>query len=247
MKIIFLLLFSNMAMAEVATFAGGCFWCMEPPYEKLVGVSKVISGYAGGTEKNPKYKEVASGKTSHREAVQVHFNPELISYERLLEIFWMNIDPTDGKGQFVDKGFQYTSAIFTHDKKQKELALKSLELLKESKKFKKIMTKILDFTTFYEAEEYHQNYYRKNPLTATKYKYYRNASGRDDFINKHWKKGERFPWKSYLKPKDLKNKLSEMEFQVTQEEGTEPPFENKYWDNKKAGIYVDIVSGEPLF
>ena len=248
-KLLFFFLFISFnSMAEVATFAGGCFWCMEPPFEKLVGVSKVISGYAGGKEKNPSYKEVASGKTGHREAVQVHYNPELISYQRLLEVFWMQIDPTDGKGQFVDKGFQYTSAIFPHNENQRKLAEKSVDILKGMKKFKKIETKIEDFSSFYEAEEYHQDYYRKNLYTTAKYKYYRNASGRDDFIEKYWKKGERFVWNdSYKKPKDLKKKLTDLQFEVTQHEATEKPFENSYWDNKKDGIYVDIVTGEPLF
>ena len=240
--------FTISVKAEVATFAGGCFWCMEPPYENLVGVSKVISGYAGGKEKNPAYKDVASGKTGHREAVQVHYDPSLISYQRLLEIFWINIDPTDPKGQFVDKGFQYTSAIFPHNDQQETLAKESLKALKKTGKFPSIVTKIEKFTTFYPAEDYHQDYYKKNLVTKTKYKYYRNASGRDDFINKHWKKGERLTWDSnYKKSSNLKKKLSSLEYEVTQEEGTEPPFKNKYWDNKKSGIYVDIVSGEPLF
>lgn len=234
--------------AEVATFAGGCFWCMEPPFEKLMGVSKVISGYSGGSEKNPKYEEVASGKTGHRESVQVHYNPDLVSYRRLVEIFWMNIDPTDGKGQFVDKGFQYSSAIFTHNEKQKLIAQESLELLKKSGKFNKIETKIIDFKSFYPAEDYHQDYYKKNLVTKTKYKYYRAASGRDDFIEKHWKKIETFNWKSdYKKPENFKENLNEIQIEVTQNEGTEPPFKNEYWDNKREGIYVDIVSGEPLF
>jgi methionine-S-sulfoxide reductase len=116
---------SGQASDKIATFAGGCFWCMEPPYEKLVGVKEVISGYAGGTKKNPNYKEVASGKTDHREAVQVIYDPELVSYERLLEIFWMNVNPTDSKGQFVDRGFQYSPAIFFHNELEKELAIKS--------------------------------------------------------------------------------------------------------------------------
>ncbi len=251
MKFLFAIVFCFFGLnvkADVATFAGGCFWCMEPPFEKLVGVSKVISGYSGGSEKNPKYEEVARGKTGHRESVQVHYNPDLVSYRRLVEIFWMNIDPTDGNGQFVDKGFQYSSAIFTHNKTQRKIALKSLDLLKLSGKFKKIETKIIDFKSFYPAEDYHQDYYKKNLVTKTKYKYYRAASGRDDFIEKHWKKDETLNWQSdYQKPNNFKNKLSEIQLEVTQNEGTEPPFKNEYWDNKQAGIYVDVVSGEPLF
>ena len=236
---------------KVATFAGGCFWCMEPPYEKLVGVKEVISGYAGGTKKNPAYKEVATGKTKHREAVQVIYDPSLVSYERLLEIFWMNVNPTDNEGQFVDRGFQYSPAIFFHDEKEKTLAVKSADLLNKSKVFKKeIITPIIKFTTFYPAEDYHQNYYKKNALTKVKYKYYRNASGRDDFINKYWKEGDQV-FKAYHlaipDKKNLKKKLSEIEYQVTQEDATEPPFKNKYWNNKQEGIYIDIVSKEPLF
>ena len=236
-----------------ATFAGGCFWCMEPPYEKLVGVSSVISGFAGGTKKNPSYELVSSGKTKHREAVQITFDPSIISYERLLEIFWQNIDPTDSNGQFVDKGFQYTSAIFTHDEEQTKLAKKSLSLLRNLKLFKKpIVTPIIEFSTFYPAEEYHQDFYRKSLITKAKYKYYRNASGRDDFINKYWSEGNKtfltLDQRKVVPPKEtLEKKLSETQFDVTQEDGTEPPFKNKYWDNKKEGIYVDIVSGEPLF
>lgn len=250
--LIILVMIVSVAQAgtKLATFAGGCFWCMEKPFEDLVGVSEVISGYAGGQIKNPSYKQVSSGSTKHREVVQVHYDPKLVSYERLLEVFWMNIDPTDSKGQFVDKGFQYTSAIFTHDEEQKNLAIKSKELLKKMGKFKKVVTPIIDYTTFYAAEDYHQNYYRKNLLTKTKYKYYRNASGRDDFIEKHWKGYELFSWnQSFQKPTkiELKKKLSAIQYEVTQEEGTERPFKNKYWDNKRDGIYVDIISGEALF
>lgn len=248
--LVFCSLFSTAATLEKATFAGGCFWCMEPPFEKLVGVKSVISGYAGGTKLNPSYSEVSSGKTSHREVVQVSYDPSLVSYKRLLEIFWMNIDPTDDKGQFVDKGQQYTSGIFYHNEKQRELAQESLDLLKGRGKFKKVVTPILAFTTFFPAEEYHQDFYKKSLVSKTKYKYYRNASGRDDFIEKHWKKGETFPWKTiYKKPalSQLKKNLSKIQFEVTQADATERPFKNRYWDNKADGIYVDVVSGEPLF
>ncbi len=244
-----LVAFNTYGKTQVATFAGGCFWCMEPPYEALVGVESVVSGYAGGKKKNPTYKEVSSGKTEYREAVQVKFNSDLVSYKRLLEVFWMNIDPTDNKGQFVDRGFQYTAAIFTHSKKQEVLAKTSKELLKKTGKFKAVVTPIIEYTTFYPAEEYHQDYYKKSLLTKTKYKYYRKKSGRDDLIEKHWKQGDRFSWTSYNKPsqKELKEKLSKLQYKVTQLEATEPAFENTYWENKKEGIYVDIVSGEPLF
>ena len=243
---------NSFAALEKATFAGGCFWCMEPPFEKLIGVKTVISGYAGGTKKDPNYQEVSSGSTKHLESVQVTFDSDLVSYKRLLEIFWQNINPTDNGGQFVDRGHQYTTAIFYHNEEQKAQAQASLKALKELQKFdKKIVTPIIAFTTFYEAEGYHQDYYKKSLVTKTKYKYYRNASGRDDYIQKYWKEDEVFlTQNTKFKQADkavLKKKLSELEFNVTQEEGTEPPFKNKYWDNKKTGIYVDIVSGEPLF
>lgn len=240
------------AKVETATFAGGCFWCMEQPFEELVGVKSVISGYTGGVIKNPNYDQVSSGKTKHIEAVSVTYDSDIVSYKRLLEIFWQNINPTDNGGQFVDRGHQYTTAIFYHNSEQKKEALESLVVLEKLKKFKKkIVTPIITFKKFYNAEEYHQDYYKKSVLTKAKYKYYRNASGRDDFINKYWKKDEVFmntsPNFKKSDAKILKKKLSEIEFKVTQEEGTEPPFKNRYWDNKKKGIYVDIVSGEPLF
>lgn len=240
----------GLAKTKTATFAGGCFWCMEPPFERLLGVKSVISGYAGGLIKNPTYKMVSYGQTKHREVVQVHYDPSIISYERLLEIFWMNIDPTDSKGQFVDKGFQYTSAIFYKDSAEKQKADFSKHVLQKTKKFKSVITPIIKFTNFYPAEEYHQDFYKKSLVTKAKYKYYRNASGRDDFITKFWNEGDRFVWdKLYTKLSQsiLKKKLTKLQYLVTQSEGTEPPFKNKYWNNKKEGIYIDIVSGEPLF
>lgn len=227
---------------EKATFAGGCFWCMETPFEKLKGVKDVIVGYTGGKSKNPTYYDVVSGKTGHFEAVQILFNPDIITYEELLNVFWRQIDPTDLKGQFVDKGSQYRSAIFYHNQEQKRYASKSKKKLEQSKKFKnKIVTLIIKYKKFYRAEEYHQNYYMKCPLN---YEQYRNNSGRDEFLNKTWKKKDK-----YRKPDKTKlNKLlTPLQYHVTQEDGTEKPFENKYWDNKEEGIYVDIVSGEVLF
>jgi len=228
---------------EIATFAGGCFWCIEAPFEKLDGVKKVISGYAGGTIKNPTYKQVSSGKTKYREAVQIYFDPSIISYSELLDVFWQQFDPTDKGGSFYDRGFQYTSAIFYHNKFQKETAIKSKENLENSKIFdKKIITKIENYTTFYPAEDYHQDYY----LTHSKrYKEYRVGSGRDFFIEEVWNRKNLI--KSKARKKELKKKLSDLQYYVTQENGTEKPFENKYWNNKEKGIYVDIVSGEPLF
>jgi peptide methionine sulfoxide reductase msrA/msrB len=238
-------------MTRIATFAGGCFWCTEADFEKLPGVVKVISGYAGGNQQNPTYEEVSSGRTGHLEAIQVYYDPSKISYEQLLDFFWKHIDPTDKGGQFVDRGSQYRSAIFYHDEEQKRLAGTSKDALNKSGRFNKpVVTEILKFNKFYEAEGYHQDYYKKHPL---KYSYYRHGSGRDSFLSKVWGKNlEEIKTKDekiYQKPNDatLKKKLSPMQYQVTQKDGTEPPFQNEFWDNKKEGIYVDIVSGEPLF
>jgi peptide methionine sulfoxide reductase msrA/msrB len=244
---------------EKATFAGGCFWCMEPPFEKLSGVKSVVSGYTGGHKLNPTYREVSSGGTGHLEVVQVIFDPEKVSYKKLLEVFWKNINPTDGGGQFVDRGQQYGTGVFYHNQEQMRLAELSKKQLGESKIFKKkIITPIRKSVKFYPAEEYHQDYYKKNLLTKAKYKYYRNASGRDDYLDNYWKKnkfvivdtkmekGGRRMYKK-LSKEELKKKLSPLQFKVTQKDGTERPFKNEYWDNKKEGIYVDIVSGEPLF
>jgi peptide methionine sulfoxide reductase msrA/msrB len=236
---------------QKATFAGGCFWCTEADFEKLPGVVRVVSGYTGGHKENPSYAEVSSGMTGHVEAVQVHYDPSKITYRELLDFFWKHIDPTDGGGQFVDRGSQYRSAIFYHDEEQKQLAEKSKEALEKSGKFSKpIVTEIIKFTKFYEAEEYHQDYYKKS---SVKYNLYRYGSGRDQFLKEAWDKdldpkGAKREGK-FKKPDDaaLRKKLTPLQYEVTQREGTEPPFQNEYWDNKKDGIYVDIVSGEPLF
>lgn len=236
---------------QKATFAGGCFWCVESDFEKLPGVVKVISGYTGGNKENPSYEEVSSGTTGHVEAVQVYYDPSKLTYAELLDYFWRHIDPTDAGGQFVDRGSQYRSVIFYHDEEQRRLAEKSKEDLGKSGKFNKpIVTEIIKFTKFYEAEEYHQDYYRKNPL---RYKFYRYNSGRDQFLGKVWGKEMKTvkteEQKSYKKPDDatLKRRLTSIQYEVTQRGGTERPFQNEYWDNHKEGIYVDIVSGEPLF
>lgn len=235
---------------ELATFAGGCFWCMEKPFEDLKGVKSVISGFSGGSIKDPTYEQVSSGKTKHIEVVQVTFDPKIVSYNKLLETFWINIDPTDKDGQFVDRGYQYTTAIFYHNAKQKELALNSKKIVQELKiNNQKIVTPVVKFDSFYPAEDYHQNFYKKSIVTKLKYKYYRNASGRDSFLEKYWKDIKlNFDKRQTRKNmSDLKSKLTPMQYKVTQEDGTEPPFKNEYWDNKKEGIYVDIVSKEPLF
>ncbi len=171
---------------DIATFAGGCFWCMEPPFEKLKGVMEVIAGYTGGHTVNPKYEEVSSGRTGHAEAVEVHYDPAQITYAELLDVFWHNIDPTTRDRQFVDMGSQYRTAIFYHNEEQKRLAEESKKRLEASGRFgKPIVTEIVTAGPFYPAEEYHQDYYKKS---ATRYKFYRFNSGRDQYLEKIWGK-----------------------------------------------------------
>ena len=233
---------------QTATFAGGCFWCVESDFEKVEGVIRVVSGYTGGEEKNPTYEEVCSGETGHVEAVQVHFDPARVSYEQLLDVFWKHIDPTDSGGQFADRGKQYRTAIFYHSENQRTAAEKSKEKLAASGRFDKpVATQIIGVREFWPAEEYHQGYCRKNPLRYNTYRYH---SGRDQFLKKVWSDESGTPEKgNCAKPEDdvLREKLSPLQYKVTQEEGTEPPFQNAFWDSKKEGIYVDAVSGEPLF
>ncbi len=230
-----------------ATFAGGCFWCMESPFEQLAGVVEVIPGYTGGHKENPTYEEVSTGGTGHAEAVQITFDPTKIAYKELLNVFWRQIDPTDAGGQFVDRGSQYRTAIFYHNNEQKRLAEESKAELEESGIYDRpIVTEIVKFSKFYRAEDYHQDYYRKCPI---KYKTYRTSSGRDRYLKKVWGSSQSQKKSTYGRQPDeeLRKKLTPLQYKVTQENGTEPPFENAYWDNKKDGIYVDIVSGEPLF
>ena len=237
---------------NTATFAGGCFWCVEADFEKVDGVVEVLSGYTGGHKDNPTYEEVSAGGTGHVEAVQVFYDPKKISYKDLLNIFWRHVDPTDPKGQFVDIGQQYRTVIFYQNEEEKLLAEESKKQLGESGKFEKpVVTEIVKLDKFFPAEDYHQDYYKTHAL---RYKYYRWNSGRDQFIGKVWgddkmQRASDFSPTKYTKPGDeeLRKKLTPLQYKVTQKEGTEPPFNNEYWDNKKAGIYVDIVSGEPLF
>jgi len=237
---------------EKATFAGGCFWCMEHPFEKLDGVIEVLSGYTGGNENNPTYKEVSAGETGHVEAVQIIHDPSKISYSDLLDLFWKQVDPTDPNGQFVDRGPQYKTAIFYHSKEQKTLAEESKKELAESGRYEKpIVTEIIKASTFHKAEDYHQDYYKKN---AMRYKFYRRHSGRDQYLKQIWgremkKKPPAKGNEEYTKPsrEELRKRLTPLQFAVTQENGTERAFDNEYWNNKRNGIYVDIVSGEPLF
>jgi len=217
---------------EKAVFAGGCFWCMEHPYEKLDGVKEVISGYTGGQKENPTYKEVSAGTTGHAEAVEITYDPSKVSYEELLEVFWRQIDPTDAGGQFADRGSQYRTGIFYFTEGQKALAEKSREELAKSGRFSKpLVTEILPAGKFYRAEDYHQDYYRKNPV---RYKIYRYGSGRDKFLNKMWGSEKeshkpRGASKRYVKPSDveLKERLAPLQYKVTQRDGTEPAFKNE--------------------
>ncbi|MDO7789004.1 peptide-methionine (R)-S-oxide reductase MsrB [Desulforamulus aquiferis] len=222
---------------QLATFAGGCFWCMVKPLQELPGVIQVLSGYTGGTKENPTYEEVCSDTTGHYEAVQIIFDPSLLAYDKLLETFWRQIDPTDPGGQFFDRGLSYRTAIFYHNEDQRAKAEKSKRDLNQSGRFEKpVVTEILPAGTFYPAEDYHQDYYQKNPRH---YQSYRQGSGRERFIKQHWG--------NEAKKKDPLSRLTPMQYDVTQNNATEPPFKNEYWDNKREGIYVDIVSGEPLF
>jgi peptide methionine sulfoxide reductase msrA/msrB len=236
-----------------ATFAGGCFWCTEADFEKVDGVVEAISGYTGGPEENPTYEEVSSGETGHAEAVLVIYDPGKVTYQELLDVFWRHVDPTDPGGQFVDRGSQYRTAIFYHHDEQRRLAEESKMELEKSGPFEKpIVTEIVALMKFYRAEEYHQDYYKTH---AFRYQNYRSNSGRDQFLNNTWgdvRQGRQQPsdpQKKYAKPDEnvLRRQLTPLQYSVTQQDGTEPPFNNEYWDHKKEGIYVDIVSGEPLF
>jgi len=236
---------------QQATFAGGCFWCMEPPYEQLDGVVSVVAGYTGGETKDPTYEEVSTGETGHREAVQITFDPARTTYAALLDIFWRSVDPTDQGGQFADRGDQYRTAIYYHDEAQRAEAEASKADLEKSGRFKKpIVTEIIPYTSFFTAEDYHQDYYRKNPVH---YAIYKSGSGRADFLKHAWKDRDSTDKSATIlrwhKPSDdeLKKKLTTRQYQVTQENATEPPFMNEYWNKGEDGIYVDVTSGEPLF
>jgi peptide methionine sulfoxide reductase msrA/msrB len=254
------------AMTHTAIFAGGCFWCTEADFEKVDGVIEAISGYTGGKEVDPTYEQVSSGRTGHVEAVKVIYDPAKVSYAQLLDVFWRHVNPTDDGGQFVDRGPQYKSAIFYGSEAEHQLAEASKEKLAASGRFgKPIVTLIEAAGPFYPAEDYHQNYYKKNPI---RYKWYRSGSGRDQFLEEAWsKEAPEMKMKSDMQTMDtekmsaaadnamytipgdaqLRERLTPMQYKVTQHEGTEPPFNNEFWDNHEAGIYVDIVSGEPLF
>jgi len=248
---------------SIAIFAGGCFWCSESDFEKTDGVIEVISGYVGGETKNPSYKEVSSGTTGHREGIQVFYDSKEVTYEQLLDVFWRHADPTDDEGQFGDRGKQYTTAIYYYDEEQKKIAEKSKEELNKSGKFDKpVVTPIFSFEKFFVAEDYHQNYYKKNNRA---YSFYRGRSGRDDYTREVWGDTLQGAQKhntckivgdesvcnnsknSMTSKKELESKLTKLQYDVTQNNATEKAFDNEYWDNKAEGIYVDIVSGEALF
>ncbi|MEM1227783.1 MAG: peptide-methionine (R)-S-oxide reductase MsrB [Planctomycetota bacterium] len=237
---------------DTAVFAGGCFWCMESPFENLDGVIAVDSGYAGGELENPTYEQVSHTDTGHVEAVRVSFDPSRIAYVDLLEVFWRQIDPTDDGGQFVDRGRSYVSAIFVNSEEQRDAAEASRRRLVESERFEsEIVTPVRDAKTFYLAEDYHQDFYKTHPL---KYKYYRFRSGRDQFLDEAWGDDRDYTPAArggieFQKPsrEELRAQLTDLQFRVTQDDGTEPPFRNAYWQNSSDGIYVDVVSGEPLF
>ncbi|MEA3586970.1 peptide-methionine (R)-S-oxide reductase MsrB [Pseudidiomarina sp. 1APP75-27a] len=267
---------------RVATFAGGCFWCVEKAFEDVLGVDRAISGYAGGSKENPTYEEVSRGRTDHTEAVQVYYDPTVVSYTGLLQAFWRMMDPTDLDGQFVDRGQQYRPAIFYHNEHQRRVAeherkeLRQMDLYEEP-----VVVPIEPFTTFYKAEDYHQDYYRKN---SVRYWVYTRNSGRFQFTEKVWgdnydvdyrkfedditmdthadkktsdqqtsnsaaEEQQQLDFSDYEKPSDeaLKERLTSLQYSVTQKGKTERAFNNEYWDEERAGIYVDIVSGEPLF
>lgn len=220
-----------------ATFAGGCFWCMVKPFHKYEGVERVISGYTGGHVDNPTYQQVCSETTGHLEAVEITFDPEVISYEELLRIYWRQIDPTDGGGQFNDRGESYRPAIFYHSEEQRAAAERSKQEVEDSGRFdRSIEVDIRPAKTFWEAEDYHQDYYKKNPF---RYEMYRVGSGRAKFVKE--------AWSDRKQQQALRERLTPMQYKVTQENGTEPPFKNEYWDEEREGLYVDIVDGTPLF
>jgi peptide methionine sulfoxide reductase msrA/msrB len=258
---------------EIATLAGGCFWCTEADLEKLPGVIDVVSGYSGGELENPTYKQVSAGKTNHIEAIQVTFDSSKVSYIEVLDQLFRHMDPTDAKGSFADRGPHYRPAVFYHNSEQKQIASNFMQEIDNLGIYKKpLATELIEYQTFWLAEDYHQDYYKKNPI---RYKYYRNGSGRDRYLDSIFgqdrnnngqtllsmiamQKGmssekhngsEAADLSSYVRPSndEIKARLTDIQYYVTQKDGTERPFDNEYWDNKEAGIYVDIVSGEPLF
>ncbi|GGG78321.1 peptide-methionine (R)-S-oxide reductase MsrB [Paenibacillus radicis (ex Gao et al. 2016)] len=222
---------------EQAMFAGGCFWCMVQPFEETPGILSVVSGYSGGHTENPTYEEVCSDTTGHAEVVHITFDPQVFSYEKLLNVYWRQTDPTDAGGQFHDRGESYRPAIFYYTEEQRVKAEASKAELQASGRFDRpIVTEIEPAKPFYPAEDYHQGYHHTNKL---RYKMYRKGSGRDAFIEQNW---------TVNKNKDeLKSRLTPLQYEVTQNNATERAFTGEFYDHKEEGLYVDIVSGEPLF
>jgi len=241
---------------KTATFAGGNFWCMEQAFEKVNGVISVVSGFSGSSKAHPTYALVASGKSHYVEAIQIKYDPTVTSYKKLLFVFWQQIDPSDAGGQFGDRGSQYRSIIFYHSAKQQKMAENTKVAVMKAHIFKKpVVTEIRQFKNFYPAEKQYQNYYKKHSM---KYHYFKYASGRKPFLQDTWtdtnvaklnRSFEKQENSVYKKPSqaELKKMLTPLQYKVTQKNGTEKPFQNAYWNNKREGIYVDIVSGEPLF
>jgi len=222
---------------ETATFAGGCFWCIQPAFERAAGVKSAVVGYADGTGENPVYEDYV--QKGYVEAIQIMYDPAVTNFETLLTIFLHQIDPTDAGGQFADRGAGYRPLIFYHNDEQQQQAETSKRALQESHQFSKpIMIEIKKYSNFFPAEQYHQEYHEKNPA---RYEAYRKASGRDEFLKKTW------GTKDVIALNDAKKNLTPLQYTVTQENGTEKPFDNEYWNNERPGIYVDVVSGEPLF
>jgi len=241
--------------------AGGCFWCVEADLEKLPGVIEAVSGYAGGTTENPTYKNYSQG--GHREVVEVTYNPTVVTFEQIAIYAIKHMDPTDPFGSFYDRGIYYSPALYFQNEEEKDILEDVIMEINELGVYDKpLAVEVEERPQFWKAEEYHQDYY-KGTFSSVKYEYYRNASGRDDFIEKYWGEdtGPSLPdaidetdvrttnWENFEKPSDdiLKSTLTDMQYRVTQHEATEPPFDNEYWDNKAEGIYVDVVSGEPLY
>lgn len=242
---------------RTALVAGGCFWCVEADFEKLSGVEKAVSGYAGGESEHPTYENYSSG--GHREVVEVHYDSSMLTYAEIVEYLIRHSDPTDAEGSFYDRGVQYSGAVYYESEEERQTAEEVIARIDGEGVFEKPIALALEARpTFYPAEEYHQDYAQKNPL---RYNFYRQASGRDAFIKKHWGNQDQFMpnkeernfdvsvWETYEKPRDevLREQLSDIQYRVIQKDSTERPFENEYNDEKRAGIYVDIVSGEPLF
>ena len=227
-----------MSAIKKAIFAGGCFWCMVKPFDELPGIISIVAGYTGGHIENPTYEEVCAHSTGHVEAVEITYDEDKMPYRELVEIFFRSIDPTDPEGQFHDRGETYHTAIFYQDEVQKEVAEKYKKELEKTGYFDKpIVVPIKPAMPFYEAEEYHQDYYKKNPL---RYRLYYKGSGREKFIKDKW-------YRNPYDKEELKKRLNDLKYRVTQENATEAPFINEYDGHFEEGIYVDIVSGKPLF